>query len=104
MKLMHSSRTKRRLIWRTSQARPDLAVMLGVVLVFCLVIISAELTAAQYVDSEGRERKTLNRNKDVVYDKEKELSSRTTMEIDMYVRDEKHYQETYERARSNRGN
>ena len=63
--------------------------MLGVVLVFCLVIISAELTAAQYVDSEGRERKTLNRNKDVVYDKEKELSSRTTMEIDMYVRDEK---------------
>ena len=58
----------------------------GLVVLMFLVTLGAQNTSAQLIDSEGRERKSLDRNKDVIYDKDKVLSTRTTFDIDMMVR------------------
>ncbi len=83
---MHSIRSTKRLIWQSPQNGPVHILVVGLVVLMFLVTLGAQHTTAQLIDGEGRERKSLDRNKDVVYDKDRVLSTRTTFEIDMMVR------------------
>lgn len=83
---MHSFRSTKRLIWKTPRRGPVHILVAGLVVLIFLVTLGAQSTTAQLIDGEGRERKSLDRNKDVIYDKDKVLSTRTTFDIDMMVR------------------